>query len=52
VRDALQARGITDVDLQPGCSGQLDITINGERQYSRHLTGRFPSAEDIAKLTE
>lgn len=41
---------MTDIELQPGRSGQFDITIGGDLKYSRHRTGRFPSTEDIAKL--
>jgi selT/selW/selH-like putative selenoprotein len=50
VRDALHARGIADIELQPGRSGQFDVTIDGDLKYSRHRSGRFPSPEDIAKL--
>lgn len=50
MRDALQAKGITSVELQPGKSGQFDITIDGELRYSRYQTGRFPSDEEIARL--
>jgi len=50
VRDALKARGVTNIELQPGRAGQFDVTVDGELRYSRYRTGRFPSAEDIAKL--
>jgi predicted Rdx family selenoprotein len=51
VRAALQDRGIGDIELQPGRSGQFDILVDGGLEYSRHATGRFPSEDDIAKLT-
>jgi len=50
VRDALRSHGIDDIELQSGRSGQFDIFIDGNLAYSRHATGRFPSAEDIDKL--
>jgi len=51
VRDALQAKGITEVELEPGRSGQFDILVDGALKYSRYQTGRFPSDDDIAALT-
>jgi selT/selW/selH-like putative selenoprotein len=50
VRDALQAKGVANVALQPGKSGQFDITIDGALKYSRYDTGRFPSEQEIARL--
>jgi predicted Rdx family selenoprotein len=52
VRDALQAKGISDIDLEPGKSGQFDITIDGALKYSRYDTGRFPSEQEIDRLTD
>jgi predicted Rdx family selenoprotein len=50
VRDALQAKGITEVDLQPGRSGQFDVLVDGALRYSRYQTGRFPTDEEVAAL--
>jgi predicted Rdx family selenoprotein len=51
VRDALQAKGVVNIELQPGQSGQFDISIDGVLKYSRHRTGRFPSDDEIDRLT-
>ena len=51
MRDALEAKGITSIELKPGKSGQFDITVDGALKYSRYQTGRFPSDEEIARLT-
>jgi predicted Rdx family selenoprotein len=50
VRDALQRKGISDIDLQTGKSGQFDVLIDGTLKYSRYQTGRFPSDADIETL--
>jgi predicted Rdx family selenoprotein len=52
VRDALQAKGIDAVALEPGKSGQFDIRIDGALKYSRYDTGRFPTAQEIDRLTD
>ena len=51
VRDALQAKGPVDVELRAGKSGQFDISIDGALRYSRYQTGRFPSEQEIDRLT-
>jgi predicted Rdx family selenoprotein len=50
VRDVLQRKGMTEVDLQTGKSGQFDILIDGALKYSRYQTGRFPSDAEVAAL--
>jgi len=50
VRDALRAKGITTIELEPGRSGQFDITIDGELKYSRYRTGSFPSDAEVERL--
>lgn len=50
MRDAFNRKGITEVELQIGKSGQFDVFIDGKLGYSRHATGRFPSDQDIDKL--
>ena len=51
VRDALQAKGIAAIELLPGKSGQFDILIDGVLKYSRYDSGRFPSEQEIDRLT-
>lgn len=51
VRDALQAKGVADIELEAGKSGQFDISIDGALRYSRYRTGRFPSEQEIDRLT-
>jgi predicted Rdx family selenoprotein len=50
VRDALQRKGVTEIDIQTGKSGQFDILVDGTLKYSRYQTGRFPSDADIDSL--
>jgi predicted Rdx family selenoprotein len=50
VRDALQRKGIAEIDIQTGKSGQFDILVDGTLKYSRYQTGRFPSDAEIDAL--
>ncbi len=50
MRDVLQQKGVTEIDLQTGKSGQFDILFDGALKYSRYQTGRFPSDADINAL--
>jgi predicted Rdx family selenoprotein len=50
VRDALQRKGVSEIDLQTGKSGQFDVIVDGTLKYSRYQTGRFPSDADINAL--
>jgi len=50
VRDALQRKGVSEIDLQTGKSGQFDVLIDGTLKYSRYQTGRFPSDADVDAL--
>ena len=51
MRDALRAKGVTAIELEAGKSGQFDVTIDGTLKYSRYNTGRFPSDQEIDRLT-
>jgi len=50
VRDALARKGVTEIDLQTGKSGQFDVLVDGVLKYSRYQTGRFPSDADVNAL--
>jgi predicted Rdx family selenoprotein len=50
VRDSLQKKGATDVELRPGKSGQFDVTVDGALKYTRSKTGRFPTDDEIEDL--
>ena len=50
MRDALQRKGVSEIDLQTGKSGQFDVIVDGALKYSRYQTGRFPSDADINAL--
>jgi predicted Rdx family selenoprotein len=50
VRDALQRKGVAEIDIQTGKTGQFDILVDGTLKYSRYQTGRFPSDADIDAL--
>ncbi|MBN1295250.1 Rdx family protein [bacterium] len=38
------------VEIRVGSGGVFDIMVDGRRVYSKHQTGRFPIAEDIARI--
>ena len=50
VRDSLSKRGIADIELRPGKSGQFDVTVDGTLRYTRAKTGRFPTDAEIEDL--
>ena len=50
MRDALQRKGVAEIDIQAGKTGQFDILVDGTLKYSRYQTGRFPSDADIDAL--
>jgi len=50
VRDALQRKGVAEIDIQTGKTGQFDILVDGTLKYSRYQTGRFPSDAEIDAL--
>jgi predicted Rdx family selenoprotein len=50
VRDSLQKKGVSDVELKPGKSGQFDVTVDGALKYTRSKTGRFPTDDEIEDL--
>lgn len=47
MRDALQRKGVSEIDIMTGKSGQFDVLVDGALKYSRYETGRFPSDADI-----
>ncbi len=50
MRDSLQKKGATDIELRPGKSGQFDVTVDGALKYTRSKTGRFPTDAEIDDL--
>jgi predicted Rdx family selenoprotein len=46
----LQQRGITEVALETGRSGQFDVIVDGQLKYSRYSTGTFPSDQEVDGL--
>jgi predicted Rdx family selenoprotein len=50
VRDSLQKKGATDIEVRPGKSGQFDVTVDGAVKYTRSKTGRFPTDAEIEDL--
>lgn len=52
MRDRLAAKGITDVTLQPGKSGQFDIVIDGALKYSRFASHGFPTDAEVDALAD
>lgn len=47
----LEARGRGPVEIEPGRSGQFDVFVDTRLAYSRYATGRFPSDEDLERIT-
>ena len=45
-----EARGRGPVEIQPGKTGQFDVTVAGKLVYSRYQTGRFPGEAELEKL--
>ncbi len=50
MRDSLQKKGATDIELRPGKSGQFDVTVDGTLKYTRSKTGRFPTDAEVDAL--
>lgn len=50
MRDSLQKKGVAEVELRPGKSGQFDVTVDGALKYTRAKTGRFPTDDEIDDL--
>jgi len=50
VRERLEKKGATDIELRPGRSGQFDVTVDGAIRYTRAKTGRFPTDAEIEDL--
>ena len=50
MRESLEKRGATDIELRPGKSGQFDVTVDGALRYTRSRTGRFPTDAEIEDL--
>jgi len=50
VRERLEQRGVGNVELEPGRSGQFDVLVDGQLRYSRARTGTFPSDAEIDAL--
>lgn len=46
--DIKAATGI-DAELIRGGGGIFDVTVDGERIFSKHATGRFPASEEILR---
>ena len=46
----IEAKGSGPVELQPGKSGQFDISVDGKLAYSRYATGRFPGEAELEKI--
>lgn len=41
---------IGSVALSPGAGGVFEITVNGEKIWSRQETGRFPDIKELKQL--
>ena len=45
-------RDIEKVELIPSSGGVFEVTVNGEKIYSKDETGLFPDTEEIIKIME
>ena len=50
MRDSLQKKGASDIEMRPGKSGQFDVSVDGALKYTRSKTGRFPTDAEIDGL--
>jgi predicted Rdx family selenoprotein len=50
VRERLEKKGATDIELRAGKSGQFDVTVDGSLKYTRSKTGRVPTDDEIEDL--
>jgi len=48
-RELKQTLGIA-ASLTPGKSGQFDVLVDSRLVYSKNQTGRFPNADEVARL--
>jgi predicted Rdx family selenoprotein len=51
VRERLGKRGISDVELKFGATGQFDVFIDDRLAFSKATEGRFPTDGEIDQLT-
>lgn len=47
MRDRLQQRGVQNIELETGRTGQFDVLFDGQLKYSRYSTGTFPSDAEV-----
>lgn len=47
MRARLNDKGVNDVSMAPGLSGQFDVTKEGAMLFSKKLMGRFPTDEEV-----
>ncbi|MBS4211155.1 Rdx family protein [Bacillus sp. FJAT-29953] len=45
-------RDISKLELIPASGGIFEVTVNGEKIYSKDEIGLFPDTEDIIKIME
>ena len=45
-------RVISKMELIPASGGVFEVTVNGQKIYSKNETGIFPDTEDIIKTIE
>ncbi len=50
MRERLGKRGIGNVELKFGTSGQFDVFVDEKRVFSKADTGRFPTDGEIDSL--
>jgi selT/selW/selH-like putative selenoprotein len=47
VAEIKQARPDAEATLTPGSGGIFDVVIDGKMVFSKHQTGRFPTAQEV-----
>jgi len=52
VRERLGKRGISDVELKFGATGQFDVFIDDRLAFSKATEGRFPTDEQSFSMDE
>jgi len=52
VREKLRQIAGADIELLRGSGGIFDVTVDGERRFSKHALDRFPTDDDIAAIAK
>lgn len=46
------SKNVTSMELIPSSGGVFEVTVNGEKVYSKQETDRFPEPGEVIKIME